>query len=196
MRTALLLSAALLISLGLSAQSEPACPASRPVDDFIAEIHHRQSKSRNRNKNPLPSVPCIFGWCPPESKKTPPLNPDAPPPKPSDDKASAESSSKNSAVAVDPCTVATDQALEAAHQVEVADFNFQQENYRGALSRYQEAAEKKPGDVAIEVRIGRAYEKLHDTPNAIRHYKAASKLQGPEKWTQEANAAIERLAPK
>ncbi len=86
-----------------------------------------------------------------------------------------------------------EQALEAAHSVEVGDFNFEKENFRGALMRYQDADQRKPGDIAIQVRLGRAFEKLHDTQNAVERYKAAQKLQGPAKWSKEAETALARL---
>ena len=189
--------AVLLLTAAAYAQSD--CPATRPVDDFIAEIHKQQSKMKNRNTNPLPDIGCIFNWCRQakdkgDEKGTPPR---APQPSSNAPAATADkdsSSSKNAAViSTDPCDIATEQALEAAHQTEVGDFNFDQRNYRGALSRYQDAADKKPNDLAIEVRLGRSYERLKDLPNALAHYQKATTLQGPDKWQKEATSALNRL---
>lgn len=84
-------------------------------------------------------------------------------------------------------------ALQAAHNVEVGDYYFEAKNYNGALLRYKDAAEEKPGDTAIHVRLGRAYERLDQLPQAIEQYKAAQELGEPAKWSDEAKAAIARL---
>lgn len=87
-------------------------------------------------------------------------------------------------------------ALEAAHNVEVGDYYFEKGSYQAALSRYRDAAEQKAGDAAIHVRLGRVYEKLNDRPQAIKEYEVAEKLTTPEQWTQEARAAMARLQRK
>jgi len=190
--------AVVMLSAGLFAQSAPPpCPADRPVDDIITEVHKQQSKKKNRTTNPFPNVTCIFGWCRDHSN-TPNTNPE---PAPQADashtdrqSSSTDSSSKSStAASVNQCDIATEQALEAAHSVDVGDFNFKAGNYQGALMRYRDAANQKPSDIAIHVRLGRALEKLNEQQQAIDEYDAALKLAGPEKWTQEAKAALSRL---
>lgn len=84
-------------------------------------------------------------------------------------------------------------ALKAAHDVDVGDYSFELRNYNGALLRYKDAAEEKPGDAAIHVRLGRVFEKLGQMPQAIEQYKAAQELAGPAKWSDEAHAALLRL---
>jgi Flp pilus assembly protein TadD len=84
-------------------------------------------------------------------------------------------------------------AREAAHDVEVGDSYFGQKKYSGALLRYKDAAEKKPGDLAIHVRLGRALEKLGQVSQAAQEYQAAQKLSGPEKWSEEAKSALRHL---
>jgi tetratricopeptide (TPR) repeat protein len=178
----------------------PSCPADRPVDDLIAEIHKQQSPRKNRNTNPLPEVICILGWCSDRSR-TPKTSPKpAPQAETTADQnesssvtnSTGTSSSKNPTA---ECDKAMDLALAAAHNVDVGDFNFKEKNYRGAFMRYRDALEEKPGDAAIHVRLGRVLEKLNDFPQAIEHYKAAQKLGGPEKWSNEANSALSRLQP-
>jgi outer membrane protein assembly factor BamD (BamD/ComL family) len=61
-------------------------------------------------------------------------------------------------------------ALEAAHDVEVGDYYLGRQQYNGALQRYNDAAEEKPEDLAIHVRLGRAFEKL-------RQYKSINRLK-------------------
>ncbi len=184
--------AVLLLTIAAVAQDTQPCPSDKPVDDIIGEIHKSQSKKNSRNKNPLPDAVCIFGWCPITIKKpasTPPAktDPDVPAQNPSD------SSSSSSKSATDKCNEQMDRVLDAAHNVEVGDYYFGEKNYRAALMRYQDASEAKPDDNAIAVRLGRVSEKLNDTAAAIQHYTAALKLSGPEKWTQEAKAALARL---
>ena len=84
-------------------------------------------------------------------------------------------------------------ALEAAHNVDVGDSDFAEKNYKGALLRYKDAVDQKPGDIAIVVRLGRVLEKLDQLSEALQQYRAAQKLAGPKNWSDEANAAVLRL---
>jgi tetratricopeptide (TPR) repeat protein len=86
-----------------------------------------------------------------------------------------------------------ERALKAAHDVEVGDEYFEAKNYNAALQRYKDAADEKPGDAAIHVRLGRVFEKVGQIPQAIEQYKAAQELAGPKKWLDEAKAALLRL---
>ena len=187
--------AVVILSAGMFAQSAPpSCPADRPVDDIITEVHKQQSKKNHRNPNPFPEVTCIWGWCRDHSRTPPTLPEPAPRAEiPTGDKSSTSTSS--SRIPVDRCNEAMEMAFEAAHNVDVGDYSFAGGNYRGALLRYQDAAEEKPGDAAILVRLGRVLEKLGQLPQAIEQYNAAQKLAGPEKWTEEARAALTRLQP-
>jgi len=179
----------------LAQSAPPSCPAERPVDDIITEVHKEQSKKKNRNANPFPNVECIFGWCRSgSSKRTPPIVPEsAPESTPPAQTPGGNESSSSSRPPVDKCNEAMERALQAAHDVEVGDEYFEAKNYTGAGMRYKDAAEQKPGDVAIQVRLGRAFEKLGHLPQAIEQYKAAQELAGPKKWLDEAKAAALRL---
>jgi len=96
-------------------------------------------------------------------------------------------------IPIETCGNAMKIALAAAHNVEVGDYAFAEKNYDGALLRYNDAVEEKPGDLAIRVRLGRVLEKLNQLPQALEQYKAAQKLAGPEKWSDEAKSAVLRL---
>ncbi len=186
--------AALILSACALAQAAPSeCPADRPVDDIIAELQKQQAKKNNRNRNPFPDSVCVFGWC--KGAKTPPT---LPKPAPHAETAAspdvgAETTSSSSKSPTDSCSAAMERALEAAHNVEVADYYVLRSNFRAALYRYQDAAEEKPQDTAIHVRLGRVLEKLNELPKALQEYKTAEKIPGPEKWLAEARAALTRL---
>lgn len=184
----------------LAQTAPPACPAERPVDDILAEIHKQQSNKKHRNTNPIPDVFCIGGWCRGRSSKpTPPIPPTVPESAPQAPQAKppgeneSTSSSSSSRAPVDKCDEAMEMALKAAHDVEVGDYSFAANNYGGALMRYKDAVEEKPGDAAIHVRLGRVFEKLRQLPQAIEQYKAAQELAGPAKWLEEAKAGVLRL---
>jgi len=166
------------------------------VDDIIAEIHKQQSNKKHRNSNPLPNVFCIGGWCRGHSsKQKPPTPPESAPPQstPPVKNPGADESTSSSRVPEDKCDDAMEMALKAAHDVEVGDYSIQVKNYGGALMRYKDAAEEKPGDAAILVRLGRVLERLGQLPQAIEQYKAAEELAGPAKWLEEAKAGVSRL---
>ncbi|HKF22281.1 MAG TPA: tetratricopeptide repeat protein [Candidatus Angelobacter sp.] len=183
----------LVFSAGMLAQSAPpSCPADRPVDDIITEVHKQQSKKKHRNPNPFPDVTCLWGWCRSDSSKRTPTQttPESAPQAPN---SSGDESSSSSSLAVHKCNDAMEMALQAAHNVEVGDYSFTAKNYDGALLRYKDAVEEKPRDAAIHVRLGRVFEKLGQLPQAIEQYKAAQELPGPAKWLDEAKAAVLRL---
>jgi tetratricopeptide (TPR) repeat protein len=185
----------------LAQSAPPVCPAERPVDDLLAEIHKQQSNKKHRNSNPIPDVFCIGGWCRGRSSKPkPPTAPESAPQPTAPESAPKakspgenESSSTSSRAPVDKCDEAMEMALKAAHDVEVGDYSFEANNYGGALMRYKDATEEKPGDAAIHVRLGRAFEKLRQFPQALEQYKAAQDLAGPAKWSEEAKAGVLRL---
>jgi tetratricopeptide (TPR) repeat protein len=192
----------------LAQSAPPSCPADRPVDDLIAEIEKQQSPRKNRNRNPLPEITCIWNWCLDRSRTPTTSSKPAPRAETSGDESksagdtsssttsSSGSSSSDTSSSKNPtteCDKAMDLALAAAHNVDVGDFNFKEKNYRGAFMRYRDALEEKPEDAAIHVRLGRVLEKLNELPQAIEHYQAAQKLAGPEKWSNEANSALSRL---
>jgi tetratricopeptide (TPR) repeat protein len=189
-----------MVSAGLYAQTAPAtCPADRPVDDIIAEIQKQQSKRKHRNTNPLPENICIFGWCSDHSR-TPKTVPEPAPETPGDEKTSndenkSSSGTSSSRIPMEACRNAMQRTLAAAHNIEVGDYYFKDKNFSAALLRYNDALDEKPADPAIHVRLGRVLEKLNQLPRAIEHYQAAQKLDGPEKWSDEAKSALSRLQP-
>jgi hypothetical protein len=181
--------AVVLITAAMYAQSAPPpCPADRPIDEIIGDIHREQSNKKHRNKVPWPQAGPVT---------TPPTFPE-PAPKvhvSTKQKSTISSESSSEPGPAEKCATAMNIALEAAHDVDVGDYYFQRQNYSGALQRYNDAAEEKPGDLAIHVRLGRAFERLGQIPQAIQEYKAALKLAGPQKRSEEAKSALIRLQP-
>jgi len=187
------LAALIILSATTFGQSPPPCPANRPVDDIIAEVHKEQSKRRHRNSDPSPTIHCSWGWCT-DVSQTPPTFPESTPRAKSTANQNSDSSTTSSDTAsVETCGTAMRMALVAAHNVEVGDQYFEQKNYSGALMRYKDAREEKPEDVAIHVRLGRVYEKLSQLTNAVETYDTAQRLPPTEKWTDEAKSALRRL---
>jgi hypothetical protein len=182
--------AVVVVSAAVYAQSAPPrCPADRPIDDIIGDIHKEQSNKKHRNKNPLPQVDPIT---------TPPTFPEPAPQVEMPTKTNGTGSSDRTAQPVlegpaEKCADAMNMALEAAHDVEVGDYYFGRQKYNGALQRYNDAAKEKPEDLAIHVRLGRAFEKLGQVSQAAQEYQAAQKLSGPQKWSEEAKSALIRL---
>lgn len=185
-------------------QGQPSVPAppvpckDRSVDEYIVEIH-----KHTRNKNPLPSDVCIFAWCPhPEGSKPGPSDGSKPqPPQGAPEQApktpAGESSSQpgNAGASAELRGTSLYNPIEAARNVEAGDYYFGRENYRAALSRFQEALQDKPDDAAIQLRLGRTCEKLNLGEEAYEHYDAALILAPQEPSAQPAKAGLDRLGP-
>ena len=134
--------AVIILSAGVLPQAAaPPCPADRPVDDIIAEVHRQQSKKKHRNTNPFPEVTCIWGWCR-DNSRTPPTTPEGDPRE--EMPSGRNSSTSSSRLPVETCNDAMEMALQAAHNVDVGDYSFAEKNYKGALLRYSEAVEESP----------------------------------------------------
>jgi tetratricopeptide (TPR) repeat protein len=171
----------------LAQSAPPPCPADRPLDDII-----QQSKKEHRNGNPLPQVICT-PECINRPITTPETFPDEPQVEVSTRKSTSSTEPESKANPINTCGEAMKMAVRAAHDVEVGDSYFGHRNYSGALLRYNDAVEEKPGDLAIHVRLARTFEKLGQIPHAIQEYKTAQKLAGPQKWSEEAKSSLIRL---
>jgi hypothetical protein len=168
----------------MPAEQQPerqACYPDRGVDEYIAEIKKLQTEAKRKGRFSPTSV-CVFSFC--TEQTTHPNEAPQGSAIPSAPQGGSESSS--AAVTYDP--------VGAAHNVEVGDYYFADKNYRGALMRYRDAVEQKPGDAAIHLRIGRAYEKLKESERAYLAYDAAVKLDPEGNSSAEAKSGVERLA--
>jgi tetratricopeptide (TPR) repeat protein len=84
----------------------------------------------------------------------------------------------------------------AAKCVEVGDYYFKQENYRAAVSRYQEALEWKPKDAEATYKLGEAQEKSGDLTAALGSYQAYLKILPKGPYADKAQKGIDRLKSK
>jgi tetratricopeptide (TPR) repeat protein len=172
------------------------CGGGHTVDEYLGEKNRIR---KQRNKNPLPTDTCIWGWCrettppsdrlptshPPQQTPTPTATPTA--------RASTETGESSSK----PKETAVCDPYSAAQDVEVGDFYYQDKNYRAALSRYEGALQSKPGDPGIFFRLGKTAEKLGDLERAKREYQSSidtAAEEGPS--GMEAKAALERIKSK
>jgi tetratricopeptide (TPR) repeat protein len=84
----------------------------------------------------------------------------------------------------------------AAKCVEVGDYYFKLQNYRAAISRYQEALEWKPRDAEATYKLGVVLEKTGDLHGALDNYQAYLKILPSGPYAVKAHDAIARLKPK
>jgi tetratricopeptide (TPR) repeat protein len=81
----------------------------------------------------------------------------------------------------------------AEKDIEVGDYYFKRENYRGALDRYQEALYYKNNDAIATYRIATCQEKLGESEDARKFYEAYLKILPEGPLAADAKKAIARL---
>ena len=81
----------------------------------------------------------------------------------------------------------------AMRDVEIGDFYFKRENYKGALSRYCEALQYKPNDAAATFRIAESLEKFGDLAGARTYYQAYLKILPRGPFAAQARRALDRM---
>jgi hypothetical protein len=195
----------LMSAVGLWAQNSP---SSAPLPD-----------APQPSNVPAPSPPP--STTPPANKPAPPPNPRFDPPgsHPPDTNSLPEGSSSSKDDNIDLSPPAGDTAAhpnspssfgavapganvnemhpwnphKAAKDIEVGDFYFKQQNYRGAESRYREALLYKNDDAVATYRLAVCLEKLGRPDEAREAYESYLKIlpRGPE--AKHARKAIERL---
>ncbi len=142
---------------------------------------------------------------PADNRKSPPR---------SDNVSAGESSSKQTQIDVEP---AADDAkshpeaglgdsdvneftpynpMKAMKAVEVGDWYFKQQNYKAAISRYQEALDFKPHDAEATFKLAEVLNKTGDTTGAIENYEAYLKLLPDGPYAKKSREALEKLKAK
>ena len=81
----------------------------------------------------------------------------------------------------------------AMKNVEIGDYYFKQQNYRGALSRYCEALQYKPNDAIATFRTAEALEKLGDLAGAQTYYEAYLKILPRGPFAGQSKKGLERI---
>lgn len=172
------------------------------------------------------TVVCLAGWAVAQSNEQEgpvpvqriPVDKSAPKPKDnrkapprSDELSPDESSSKQTEIDVTPPkgderhAGASDEELgefhpfdphKAAKCVEVGDYYFKRENYRAAISRYEEALQWKPRDAEATYKLGEVQEKTGDLAAALANYQAYLKILPSGPYAAKAQQGITRLKPK
>jgi tetratricopeptide (TPR) repeat protein len=155
------------------------------------------------DEGPMTRVPVDRSAPPPkDNRKSPPR---------SDQLAPDESSSKQTQIDISPPsgdakkTESADSEVSEFHPwdphkamkcIEVGDYYFKQENYRAAVSRYQEALEWKPKDAEATYKLGEAQEKSGDLIAALSSYQAYLKILPKGPYADKAQKGIDRLKSK
>jgi tetratricopeptide (TPR) repeat protein len=81
----------------------------------------------------------------------------------------------------------------AMKAVEVGDYYFKKQNYKAAISRYQEALQWKPQDAEATYKLGEALEKSGDKAGAAENYRAYLKILPHGPYAQKAQSGFDRL---
>lgn len=81
----------------------------------------------------------------------------------------------------------------AMKDIEVGDYYYRRENYRAAVSRYEEALHYKPKDADATFKLAQAYEKLKKFDDAREYYSSYLSIIHDGKTAEEARKALERL---
>ena len=84
----------------------------------------------------------------------------------------------------------------AAKCIEVGDWYFKQENYRAAISRYQEALEWKQKDAEATYKLAEVQEKSGDPTAALANYQAYLKILPNGPYAEKARKGIDRVKSK
>ena len=166
----------------------PACAVAQqfPSGNFPAQLPAKQQATAK----------------PPSTENTPPRSSDE----------TGESSSKDTKIDISaprgdakehPNSGVADEVLElrpynphkAQKAIEVGDFYFRRENFKAALSRYQEALQWKPGDAVATFKSAQSFEKLARFQEARANYQAYLKILPDGPQAKEARKALSKLPP-
>ena len=158
----------------------------------------------NEEEGPMTRVPVDRSAPPPkDNRKAPPR---------SDQLAPDESSSKQTQIDISPPAYDKKKSADesdsevgefhpwdphkAAKCIEVGDYYYKQGNYRGAISRYQEALEWKPKDAEATYKLGEVQEKTGDLAGALENYRAYLKILPGGSYAEKAQKGVDRLKSK
>ena len=81
----------------------------------------------------------------------------------------------------------------AAKDDEVGDFYMKQQNFKGAIARYQDALVYKENDAIAHFRLGQCFEKTNQPDEAVPQYQAYLKILPEGPYAKQAKKALEKL---
>lgn len=84
---------------------------------------------------------------------------------------------------------------QAEKDLDVGDFYYKRGNYKGAISRYHEAVQLRPGSPSATFKLADAYEKDKQLEQAAVYYSEYVRQYPDGKQISQARAALDRLAP-
>lgn len=105
----------------------------------------------------------------------------------------------NSGVADEMLKLYSYNPQKARKAIEVGDFYYRRDNFKAALSRYQEALQWKPDDAEATFKAGESFDKLGRPQEARAQYQKYLKLlpEGPHaKEAQKALSNLPQAAPE
>ncbi len=83
--------------------------------------------------------------------------------------------------------------LRAGNDDDVGDFYMKQQNYKGAIARFQDALVYKDNDAIAHFRLGQCFEKTNQPDEAIPQYQAYLKILPHGPYAKQAKKALEKL---
>jgi tetratricopeptide (TPR) repeat protein len=83
--------------------------------------------------------------------------------------------------------------MKAMKCVEVGDYYFKKENYRGAISRYREALEYKPHDAEATFKLAEVLNKTGDVSGATENYEEYLKMMPNGPYAKRAKEALQKI---
>lgn len=86
--------------------------------------------------------------------------------------------------------------MKAMKDIEVGDWYYKQENYKAAISRYQEALQYKPRDAEATYKLGEVLEKTGDYAGAVQNYRDYLKILPHGPYAQKAEKKLDHLKDK
>ena len=83
--------------------------------------------------------------------------------------------------------------MKAMKCVEVGDYYFKRENYKGAISRYREALEYKPHDAEATFKLAEVLNKTGDLSEAAENYEEYLKMMPSGPYAKKAKQTLDKI---
>jgi cytochrome c-type biogenesis protein CcmH/NrfG len=124
-------------------------------------------------------------WCARQSGQNPPASPPS---------SSSSSSKPTTQPKTQPREIATFDPPNAEKDVEVGSFYMRKGDANAAIPRFQEAVQLKPKYAKARLLLAEAYEKTHDTDDAVKTYQDYLKAFANASDAKKIEKKIEKLS--